>query len=85
VIHPGGQLSPPAISAPSSVDILLTVVSGDGRGHRVTLNSPSGRALAVPAGGRASKLIRTLKRGSYAIDVDGVARGQLVVGVNPGP
>ena len=49
------------------------------------LNSASGQALAVPAGGRASALIGTLKRGSYAIDVDGVTRGQLVIGVAPGP
>ncbi len=49
------------------------------------LRSPGGQALAVPAGGRASALVGTLKRGSYAIAVDGVARGQLVIGVIPGP
>lgn len=85
LIHPGGELSPPAISAPTSVDIVLTVISEDGRGHRVRLRSPGEAILSVPAGGRASALIGALKRGSYAIDVDGVPRGQLVIGVSPGP
>ncbi len=85
MIRPGGRLSPPAISAPTSVNIVLTVLSGDGRGHRVRLRSPGGATLSVAAGGRASALIGGLRQGSYAIAVDGAPRGQLVIGVTPGP
>ncbi|MDQ6821235.1 MAG: hypothetical protein ACR2L9_08045 [Solirubrobacteraceae bacterium] len=67
------------------MNIVLTVLSGDGRGHRVRLRSPGGATLSVPAGGRASALIGGLRQGSYAIAVDGAPRGQLVIGVTPGP
>jgi hypothetical protein len=62
--------------------VLLTVVSGDGRAHRAVLN---GHELAVPADGRASVLLTGLKNGRYALDIDGVARGALIVGGAPGP
>jgi hypothetical protein len=85
VIGPGGALSPPLVSAPASVTIALTVVSSDGRAHRVRLRSPNGPMLVVRAGGRASALLSALKAGSYPMYVDGVRRGALVIGVSPGP
>jgi hypothetical protein len=85
VIRPGGMLSPPLVSAPASVTIALTVVSTDGRAHRVRLRSPGSPVLTVPAGGRASALISAPKAGSYPMYVDGVRRGALVIGVSPGP
>jgi hypothetical protein len=62
--------------------VLLTVVSGDGRAHRAVLK---GNDLAVPAHGRASVLLTGLKNGRYALDIDGVAEGTLIVGGAPGP
>jgi hypothetical protein len=84
-ITAGGSLTPPTVSSPASVPVELTLVSGDGRAHRVVLASATRRSLAVPAAGRASMLVAGLKVGRYAIVVDGTARGTLVIGVNPGP
>jgi hypothetical protein len=81
-IGAGGALTPPTISAPPSVAVQLTVVSGDGKQHRVTLAS---RSLTIPAGGRASALVTGLKSGQYPVTVDGTRRGTLVMGAQPGP
>jgi hypothetical protein len=51
----------------------------------VLLHTPVAHALAVPAHGRATVLLRGLGLGRYALDVDGVARGALVIGGAPGP
>ncbi len=85
VIRRGGVLSPPLVAAPAAVTIALTVVSSDGRAHRVALRSPNAPMLVVPAAGRASSLLAGLRAGSYGIYVDGVRRGALVIGVAPGP
>jgi len=49
------------------------------------LEAPVRRSLAVPAGGRASAPVAGLKPGRYPLKVDGVVRGALVIGVQPGP
>jgi hypothetical protein len=84
-IGSGGTLSPPSVSAPSGVAIDLTVISGDGRAHRVLLGTRPSRSLSVPAGGRASILVSGLRNGSYPIEVDGATHGTVVIGVQPGP
>ncbi|HWE60038.1 MAG TPA: hypothetical protein VG228_10130, partial [Solirubrobacteraceae bacterium] len=81
----GGSLSPPTVSVPAALPVELTVVSRDGRRHTAVLRSPSRHALSVPAGGRASLLVSGLKRGTYALELDGADRAALVVGVAPGP
>jgi hypothetical protein len=81
-ISPGGTLAPPTVSAPASVAVELTLISHDAQAHRVAVAS---RTLTVPARGHASALLTGLKRGRHAIDVDGRARGALVVGAQPGP
>ncbi len=85
VIGRGGVLSPPLVSAPASVKIDLTVISSDGFAHRVRLRRANVPALIVPAGGRASALLGGLTSGSYAVYVDRIRRGALVIGVAPGP
>jgi hypothetical protein len=80
-----GALSPPTVTAPSRIPVLLTVVSGDGRAHRAVLHSPVPHELTIPARGRASVLVTGLKDGRYALDIDGAPRGALVVGGAPGP
>lgn len=84
-IVPGGSLNPPTITAPEHIPVQVTVVSGDGRPHSVVLRTPTTRAFAVPAHGHATVLLTGLKLGRYALDVDGTARGTLVIGGAPGP
>lgn len=85
-VRPGGTLTPATVSAPGSVPVLLTVISGDGRSHQVVVKlTPGSRTLRVPAGGRASARFTRLAKGSYPVAVDGVVRGHLMVGVAPGP
>ena len=49
------------------------------------VHTPTPHTLIVPAGGRASTLIRGLRAGQYAIDIDGTPRGTLIIGGEPGP
>jgi cytoskeletal protein RodZ len=84
-ILPGGSLSPATITAPAHVPVALTVISGDGRPHRVLLRTPTRYTLTVPAHGRGSILLTGLKAGRYPLDVDGTASGTLVIGGAPGP
>ena len=79
------MLTPPTISSPAHIPVQLTVVSGDGRSHRVVLRTPTPHVLSVPAHGHATVLITGLKLGHYALDVDGTARGALVIGGAAGP
>jgi hypothetical protein len=81
-IGAGGKLTPPSVTAPAGVLIGLTVISGDGAAHRVTVGA---RAIAVPAGGRTYTALRGLSRGRHPVLVDGAPRGTLVVGGAPGP
>jgi hypothetical protein len=85
VITAHGSLEPSAVSAPAGVTIQLTVVSGDGHAHQVVLRVTPPRALAVPAGGRASARLAGLSQGRYELEVDGARAGALVVGAAPGP
>ena len=79
------KVSPPVISVPAFLAIQLTVVSADGQPHRVRLQARSGVTLKVPAGGRASTLVPGLPSADYKLQVDGVARGSLKTGGEPGP
>ncbi|MBV9310158.1 MAG: hypothetical protein JOZ73_04970 [Solirubrobacterales bacterium] len=80
-----GSVSPPVISVPAFLAIQLTAVSADGKAHVVMLEARSGVTLKVPPGGRASTLVPGLPASQYKLQVDGVARGTLVTGGEPGP
>ena len=84
-IQAGGALNPPEIAAPKHTDIALTVRSGDGHEHELVLETPHRYRATVRPGAPAKLLLKQLPDGSYAIDVDHVARGRLIVGVAPGP
>ncbi len=81
-IKPGGTVTPPTITVPAHFRVQLTVISGDGRTHRVVLH---GQSLAVPAHGQASALFHALPTGNYPLQVDGAPRGVLTIGGAPGP
>ncbi|MBV8221158.1 MAG: hypothetical protein JO325_22055 [Solirubrobacterales bacterium] len=84
-ILPNGALSPPTVTAPARIPVLVTVVSGDGRAHHAVLRTRVPHELAVPAHGRASVFLTGLEDGRYALDIDGAPKGALVVGGAPGP
>ena len=80
-ITSGGGLDPTAVSLPPVGSITLAVVSRDGRQHLVQLRMPSGlRGLTVPAHGRATAVLHAVKPGRYVVEVDGLARGLVLVG-----
>jgi len=80
-VRPGGFLNPTAISSPPVTSIELRLVSHDGhRRHVLLLLTTTPHALTVPAHGRASVLLTGLTPGRYVLDVDGVARGALLIG-----
>ena len=80
-ITAGGGLDPTAVSLPPVGAITLAVVSRDGRQHLVQLRMPSGlRGLTVPAHGRATAVLHAVKPGRYAVEIDGLARGLVLVG-----
>ncbi len=84
-ILPSGALSPPTVTAPARVPVLLTVTSGDARAHHAVLRTPASHELTIPAHGRASVLLTGLRNGRYALDIDGAPKGALIVGGAPGP
>ena len=81
-IGTGTTVRPPTVSVPAKLPVALTVSAADGRAHRVSI---AGAELSIPPGGRATKLITGLKAGRYQLEVDGKARGALVIGAQPGP
>ena len=81
-VGPGGKLTPPSVTAPAGVLIGLTLISGDGRMHHVTVGA---KAIVVPAGGRTYTALQGLHAGRHPVIVDGSPRGTLVVGGSPGP
>jgi hypothetical protein len=84
-IHRGGSLRPPRVTVPAFIAVQLTIASVDRRSDRVVLLLPRPRALTVAPGGRASVRLPGLKAGDYVIAVNGAARGDLLVGGEPGP
>ncbi len=84
-IRAGGRLDPQTVSAPAFLAVRVTVSSADGRAHHVVVDTPAPHTLSVPAGGRGSILISGQRAGQYPIDIDGSARGALLIGGEPGP
>jgi hypothetical protein len=83
-IRPGGALSPARVSAPPRTAIALSLVSS-GASYVVALGTPHGQSYAVSGDHPVHVILHGLANGTYAIDVNGHPRGQLIVGVAPGP
>jgi hypothetical protein len=73
------------VACPAFVAIRLTIVSTDGRPHRIVARIPRPRSVMVRARGRVSISLPGLRAGRYDITVDGAVRGALVTGGEPGP
>ncbi len=80
-----GALDPKTISAPAFLAVALSITSTDSRPHMVLVRTPSPRRLLLVAHGHAFTLIGGLRAGTYPIEVDGAARGALMIGGEPGP
>jgi hypothetical protein len=80
-----GGLRPPVLSVPAFVAVGLTIVSADGRSHRVVIQTPVPHSVNLPAGGRVTIPLPGTGAGRYAVKVDGRAAGSLLVGGEGGP
>jgi hypothetical protein len=78
-------VSPSSVSSPAFLAIQLTVISQDGKPHQVLVRTPVPHSLSVPAGGRASTVIRGQRAGTYAVVIDGAGKASLQIGGEPGP
>ena len=79
-IRAGGAVSPAVLTVRAQIPLELIVVSRDGRGHRVRLDTPASPPISVPANGQVEQLLPALPRGSYALIVDGRPRAMLHAG-----
>jgi hypothetical protein len=85
VAAPGGRLAPARITVPPFLAVEVSLQSADGKPHRLVLQTPTPRTLAVGAGRRAAVRIAGLRAGRYAVLLDGRRAGALVVGGDGGP
>jgi hypothetical protein len=83
-ILPGG-LRPPVLTVPAFVAVGLTILSGDGRSHRIVIQTPAPHSVNLPAGGRVTIPLPGTGAGRYAVKIDGRAAGSLLVGGEGGP
>lgn len=83
-ITAGGGLDPTAVSLPAVRAVKFSIVSRDGRTHHVLLRMTAGpRGLTVAGHHRATLVLRGVAPGRYVIDVDGLARGVVLVERTP--
>lgn len=81
-----GGVTPTQVTVPPFLRVELTLRSGDGDAHRVTLRTRAPASYDVPAGGTATQLADGLPAGTYAILVDGrESGGSLRVADEAGP
>jgi hypothetical protein len=73
------------VAAPKHTEVVLTVAAGDGRSHRLVIQTPRRYAASVTPGRAAKLILKGVPNGSYPVEVDGSKRGELIVGAAPGP
>jgi hypothetical protein len=82
----GTSASPSVVAVPAFLTIELRLTSRDGRPHDVALRGARPVVTVnLAAGGTAVKRLEGLRRGDYALVVDGERAGTLRVGTQPGP
>jgi len=85
VVAPGGRLTPPTITVPPFLAVELSLRAGDGRPHRLVVQTTPPHTLRVAAGQRAAIRIHGLRAGRYPVTLDGRRAGALVAGGEVGP
>jgi hypothetical protein len=73
------------VPAHTAIRLTVRAVGSDSQTHRVVIETTPGHVLTISHGRAAGVLLIGSANGSYPIDVDGVKRGRLIVGVAPGP
>jgi hypothetical protein len=80
-----GTLTPPTISVPVGYTVQVTFIDHGSAKDTTVVHTPKPLQLMVAPGGDSFVLASRLPRGTYTIDVNGTARGSLVIGSAPGP
>jgi hypothetical protein len=81
----GGGLTPPTITVPPFLAVEISLLSSDGKPHRLTVRTPMPQTLSVGAGERTAVRIAGLRAGRYPVVLDGRHAGALVAGGEVGP
>ncbi len=84
-VNAAGHVSPPVVSAPSGVGVDLHVTNHGSGADTVALSVPSHPSVHVAPGAGATLKSGGLKDGTYRILVNGIPRGQLMIGAQGGP
>lgn len=80
-----GALSTRTISVPAGYTVEVTFIDQSSVTVHAVVHTPKPLHIVAPPGGDAYLLVSHLPKGTYAIDINGVARGSLVIGAAPGP
>jgi hypothetical protein len=65
--------------------VQVTFIDHGGAEAHAIVHTPKPLDIVAPPGGEAYLLVSHLPKGTYSIDIDGAARGSLVIGAAPGP
>jgi hypothetical protein len=85
-LRPGGHLDPPTVSAPAFVAVAFRIQSHDGRPHSVAIRLPRGLiTLRIAPHGVVALRLPGQRAGTFSVLIDGVPRGSLSIGGEPGP
>lgn len=80
-----GDVSPPVVSVPSGVGVLLHITNHGSVTETIALSVPTHPSGKVAPGASATLQTGGLKDGTYRILVNGTPRGQLMIGAQGGP
>ena len=84
-ITASGDVSPPVVSVPSGVGVLIHVTNHGSSAATVALAVPAHPGVHVAPGAGGTLKTVGLKDGTYRIVVNGTPRGQLLIGAQGGP
>ncbi len=80
-----GDVSPPVVSVPSGVGIVIHITNRGSAAATVALGVPTHPSVHVGPGASGTVQTGGLKDGTYRILVNGTPRGQLMIGAQGGP
>jgi hypothetical protein len=80
-----GTLAPTTVSVPAGYTIEVTFVDHGSTRDAALVHTPKPLEIVIAPGGDSYLLASHVPKGTYAIEINGTARGSLVVGTAPGP